>query len=122
MRILHLFICLVFVLFAAVQYNDPDPYLWIPIYGFVALEFGLAAFNRSLPYPLLLAGLAVLTIYLLSYIPDLYNWIKMGEPSIVETMKAEKPWVELTREALGLLLCVAFLGWRAWKLRPVNTK
>lgn len=117
MRIFYLFTCFVFLLFAAVQYNDPDPYIWVPIYGFVALEFGLAAYNKSLPYALLLAGLAALTIFMLSYLPDLYNWIKMGAPSIVDTMKAERPWVELTREALGLLLCVLFLGGRAWQRR-----
>lgn len=117
MRILYLFICLVFLLFAGWQYNDPDPYIWIPIYGFVALEYGLAVFNKQLPYPILLAGSGVIALYLISYIPDVYNWIQMGEPSIVETMKAEKPWVELTREGLGLLLCVLFLGWRIWRRR-----
>jgi len=118
MRILYFFICLIFLLFAGWQYNDPDPYIWIPIYGFVALEFGLAAFGKKLPYTILLAGLAVIGIFMLTYIPDVYNWIKMGEPSIVENMKAERPWVELTREGLGLLLCVLFLGWRAWQRRP----
>ena len=117
MRILNFFICLIFLLFAGWQYNDPDPYIWIPIYGFVALEYGLAAFDRHLPYRVLLAGLVLLTIFMLTYIPDLIDWIRMGEPSIVETMKAERPWIELTREGLGLMLCVMFLGWRAWKFR-----
>ncbi len=118
MRILNFFICLVFVLFAGWQYNDPDPYIWVPIYGFVALEYGLAAFNRCLPYRILLAGTVLLTIFMLTYIPDLFRWIQMGEPSIVESMKAERPWVELTREGFGLMLCVAFLGWRLWQRKP----
>lgn len=119
MRILQLFICVVFVLFAIVQYNDPDPFIWIPIYGFVALEFGLAAFGRALPYQVLLTVLAAISILMLTYLPDLYDWVRMGEPSIVDTMKAERPWIELTREALGLLLCVVALGIRAWKRKDV---
>ena len=114
MRILYFFICLIFVLFAGWQYNDPDPYIWIPIYGFVALVYGLAAFNRHLPKKVVVAGLVVLAIFMLTYIPDLFQWVQMGEPSIVETMKAERPWVELTREGLGLMLCVGFLGWQVW--------
>lgn len=114
MRILNFIICLIFLLFAGWQYNDPDPYIWIPIYGFVALEYGLAAFDRRLPNAVLLSGLVVLTMYMLTYIPDLYHWMQMGEPSIVETMKAERPWVELTREGLGLMLCVLFTAWRVW--------
>lgn len=57
------------MLFAGWQYNDPDPYIWVPIYGFVALEYGLAAFNRCLPYRVLLAGAVLLTIFMLTYIP-----------------------------------------------------
>jgi len=118
MRILNFFISLVFVLFAGWQYNDPDPFIWVPIYGFVALEYGLAAFNKRLPYRVLLAGTVLLTIFMLTYIPDLFRWIQMGEPSIVESMQAERPWVELTREGFGLMLCVTFLVWRLWKRKP----
>lgn len=114
MRILNLFICLIFLLFAGWQYNDPDPYLWVPIYGFVALVYGLAVANRPLPNKVLLAGFLVLSIFMLSYIPDLITWIRMGEPSIVSSMQAERPWVELTREAFGLMLSIAALGWRIW--------
>ena len=32
----------IFILFAVVQYNDPDPYLWIPIYLFPAVLCFLA--------------------------------------------------------------------------------
>ena len=37
MKIFNIFFCVVFILFAVVQYNDPDPYLWIPIYLYPAL-------------------------------------------------------------------------------------
>lgn len=108
MKILYIVLTIIFVLFAAVQYNDPDPYIWIPIYGFCALVCGYAAvgkFNKTA----LLIGLVPITIYMLAYIPDFWDWVKMGMPSIVETMKANKPYVELTREFGGLVICVVVL-------------
>lgn len=120
MRTLNVMICLIFLLFAGWQYNDPDPYIWIPIYGFVALAYGLAAFGMEMPYKILVSGLILMTMYMLTYIPDLYRWIQMGEPSIVDTMQAERPWIELTREGFGLMLCVAFTGWRVRLARRHN--
>jgi hypothetical protein len=39
------------------------------------------------------------------------DWIvKYHRPSLVETMQAEKPWIEKTREFFGLLIVVAALG------------
>ena len=108
MKILYIVLTVIFVLFAAVQYNDPDPYLWIPIYGFCALVCGYAAvgkFNKTA----ILVGLVPITLYMISYIPAFWDWVKMGMPSIVETMKANKPYVELTREFGGLVVCVAAL-------------
>ncbi|HEV8321136.1 MAG TPA: transmembrane 220 family protein [Myxococcota bacterium] len=40
-------LCLTFVFFAAVQYNDPDPYVWIPVYGAAALLCGLEVAGRA---------------------------------------------------------------------------
>ena len=39
----------------------------------------------------------------------------MGMPSIVETMKAEKSYVELTREFGGLVICVVTLAWQLYR-------
>jgi hypothetical protein len=43
MRILHALLCLVFIAFVGVQYNDPDFYFWMPVYAVPALWSGLAA-------------------------------------------------------------------------------
>ena len=37
MRWLHIVLSAVLIIFAALQYNDPDPYFWAPIYGLAAL-------------------------------------------------------------------------------------
>jgi hypothetical protein len=116
MKILNIILCIMFLLFLGVQYNDPDPYLWMPIYGFVAYVCGLAAtgkYNKMF----ILIGLGILCIYTLTYIPDFIDWIKMGMPSIVETMKAEKSYVELTREFGGLIICDIVLLWQYFQAK-----
>ena len=108
MKILNIILTIIFVVFAAVQYNDPDPYIWAPIYLFCAWVCGYAAMGKYNKTAILI-GLVPITAYFISYIPDFINWEKMGMPSIVETMKAETPYVELTREFGGLVICVAAL-------------
>jgi Transmembrane family 220, helix len=103
MKIINIILTLIFLLFAGWQYNDPDPYIWIPIYLFVAVVCGMAAYKNYATW-LTLGGLIVLGIYTLTYVPAFIEWIQMGMPSIVETMKAEKPYVELTREFGGLFI------------------
>ncbi len=107
MKIIYWVLSVVFALFALVQYNDPDPVQWILMYAGVAVHFGMAALGR-LYRPAVWVWLAAAVIWAATLFPDFMNWINMGEPSIVETMKAETPWVELTREFLGLV--IAALG------------
>ncbi len=116
MKILNIFLVTLFVLSALVQYNDPDPYIWVPIYLFPA-AVSFYAIKGKYNKTVILIGLIPTTLFMISYIPDFMNWIKMGEPSIVETMKAEKPYVELTREFGGLVICVAALVFQYIKAR-----
>jgi Transmembrane family 220, helix len=104
MKILNIVLCVIFLSFWGVQYNDPDPYLWMPIYAFVAWVCGLAAVKRY-NKGLIFIGLCILTVYTLTYIPAVIDWVKMGMPSLVETMKAEKKYIELAREFGGLVMC-----------------
>ncbi len=114
MRILHWVVAVLFLVFAAVQFNDPDPWAWALMYGFVAVVAALKALHhldRRLP----LVGLVVAGIWMLTLLPDFIHWVQMGMPTITGSMKAESPHVELTREFLGLVICVVVLGayWRA---------
>ena len=49
MKVLNLLLAALFLLFAFVQINDPDPALWILIYGLMAVACILAAFGRYYP-------------------------------------------------------------------------
>jgi hypothetical protein len=108
MRVIALSIAALFALSAALQLNDPDPVLWIAVYVAVALLWGMAAFGRFYrPFTVVL--LLVLTVWMLTFVPDFVEWVQMGMPTIVGSMKAEEPHIELVREFGGLFLAVASL-------------
>lgn len=114
MKIVFWVIAVLFAAFALVQYNDPDPLIWMLVYGVVVVLYVLAALEKS--HRRMALGVFVATLgWALTYVPAFWDWIQMGTPSIVETMKAEKPYVELTREFLGLLLAAAASGWLAFR-------
>jgi hypothetical protein len=103
-----------FLLFAALQYNDPDPWLWIPIYLYAATACLLAARAKA-PRPMLLFGILFCLGYagwLLVTYDGVIEWFSLHQAeNLVQTMKASKPWVENTREFGGLLIIIAALGY-----------
>jgi Transmembrane family 220, helix len=114
MKIFNIVFTILFILFAAVQYNDPDPQVWVPIYLFVAATCAYSAmgkYNKTL----ILIGLIPLTVYMISYIPAFVDWVKMGMPTVFDKMKTENPYIEMTREFGGLVICVAVLGFQYFK-------
>ncbi|MDO8365924.1 MAG: transmembrane 220 family protein [Saprospiraceae bacterium] len=116
MKILFWVLSGLFLLFTMVQYNDPDPILWMLLYGGVAVHFTLAALGR-IYRPAIWLWLVAAMVWLGFLSPDFIHWLQMGMPSIVETMKAETPWVELAREFLGLLMAAGTCGWLLWRTR-----
>jgi hypothetical protein len=112
MKIFNIFFCLAFILFAALQYNDPDPYIWMPIYLYAAVLCWLAFRNKFYPDAYLI-GIAVYTVYALYKMFDtngLVDWMtKHHAQNIADTMKAETPWVEETREFFGLVILIVVL-------------
>src|ERR1044072_5654284 len=105
MKLFNLIFCVIFVLFAALQYNDPDPYIWIPIYMYAAILCWLAFRGKYFPKAYL-AGIAVYLAYAgyLFFTKDgVLDWVtEHHAANIAETMQAEKPWIEDTREFFGL--------------------
>ena len=104
MKIIDYIIIILFLLFGLAQYNDPDFYIWVPVYAVVALIGILKMTNR--PYRMLTwIALLVIGAWALSYIPNIVDWIEDGMPNIAGSMKAESPFIEFTREFFGLILC-----------------
>jgi len=112
MKVFNVVFCFVFIVFAALQYNDPDPYIWVPIYLYTAILCWLAFRNKFYPKAYWL-GIVVYALYAVYKIFDqngLLDWIEVHHAeNIAETMKAEKPWIEESREFFGLLILIAVL-------------
>ncbi len=112
MKIFNIVFCFIFIVFAALQYNDPDPYLWMPIYLFSAFLCWRASRGRYYTglYTLTILLYSAYAIYKVVDQNGLLDWInKHHAENIAETMKAQKPWIEESREFFGLLILIAVL-------------
>ena len=113
MKVFNLIFCLLFIFSAALQYNDPDPYLWMPIYLYGALLCWLAFRSKYYPKAYLIGVFIYLAyaIYLFFAKDGVLDWInKHNAEDIAATMKAEKPWIEETREFFGLVILIVVLA------------
>ena len=102
MKIFNIILAILFLLFAAVQFNDS------PGDAGVGIISAFAAFNRYNMWAILL-GLAVVVFEMFRKFPTFALWVSDGMPSIVDEMQASSPYIELAREYLGLCLCLAVL-------------
>lgn len=104
MKITALILAVVFVLFAAVQLNDPDPELWVPVYLYAALVSALMGFKRIV-WPLILIGVVGYfagAVYM--FTPDVFgNWV--SEELANQTTDMKTTIMEEGREFWGLMIC-----------------
>jgi membrane-associated HD superfamily phosphohydrolase len=112
MRAFNILFIILFILFACLQYNDPDPYIWVSIYLYAAFLCYIAITKRYNPI-LYIFGLAVYLsygLYLFFEKSGVLNWAtEHNAESIIQMMKAEKPWIEATREFGGLMIVIIVL-------------
>ena len=111
-----------FLLFAIVQWNDPDPVIWMIFYGVMSLIYILLALGKRFAFYISVLMLITCIINMGFILPEIIKWIKDGMPSIVQSMKATIPTIEYTREFLGLLLCLIACVWviRVHKTTIIN--
>ena len=112
MRAFNLIAAALFVLSALLQYNDPDPYLWMPIYLYGAVLCWLAFRGRFYP-KWYLVGILLFAVYAVKIFFEkdgVADWMNEHQAeNIAGSMKAEKPWIEATREFFGLVILIAVL-------------
>jgi hypothetical protein len=112
MKYFNLGFCIIFILFAALQYNDPDPYVWIPIYMYAAVLCWLAFRNKFFP-KWYITGILVYAVYAVYKFFDengVWEWMtKHRAENIADSMKATQPWIEETREFFGLVILIIVL-------------
>jgi hypothetical protein len=107
MKILNSFFCFLFIISAGLQYNDADPYLWIPIYLTGASISFFAIRNTYFPR-LSLFLIALFTgycVFLFFSKNGVLTWLFEHQlENIAVGMKASTPWIENTREFFGLII------------------
>lgn len=104
MKYFALLMIFVFALFAGLQYNDPDPVLWIPIY-LTAVYASWQAYQGKSNSEMLI----VLT--LLALAGGINSWLQMTawEGLNTEDLSMKSVNQELAREALGLWICAVVM-------------
>ena len=110
MRIVNFILAIMFLLFAFVQINDPDPVIWILIYGAMAVLCIMAIFEFY-PTKFTIGLLVLYVLYSIVYIPGVLEWLKQDNKAMLfdDVAKMQYPYVEEAREFLGLLICIIVL-------------
>ena len=123
MKIFNYSFAIIFLIFAALQYNDPDPFLWIPIYLYPTYLCLQAARNQTVNqilYSIGLIGFVPYAIYKMFDENGVIDWIKYHNAgSIASTMKAETPWVEESREFFGLVIIIIVMTINYQKIKKM---
>ncbi|MFT4668091.1 MAG: putative membrane protein, partial [Gammaproteobacteria bacterium] len=86
MKITNIILGILFAIFAAVQYNDPDSWNWILLYLFVAVVSFAAAKGRY-HKGLLMVAMAGVLAWMAFLLPGFIEWLQSGMPTIVDEMK-----------------------------------
>ncbi|NNE27541.1 MAG: hypothetical protein HKN09_11920 [Saprospiraceae bacterium] len=102
MKYVHLFLAILYLSFAIVQWNDPDGLIWIIVYLMISV-IAFLAFRGSYHFWFCLVLTITLLVSASFYIPELLDWINDGMPDIADSMKASSPYIELVREFFGLM-------------------
>lgn len=115
-RIFFGFWTLMFIMFAILQVNDPDPAIWVSIYAVAAILSSLAAFGKyNLPI-LIIMTLAAFIGGIYYFPSSVSNWVIQEWQQADLTMKT--PDMEEARESFGLLIIfvimsiAVYVGWQ----------
>ncbi len=92
-QILSIPLGIVFIVFAALQYNDPDAVIWIAVYLLAAIFSFLVSFNK-INQAVLLSAFAAYAVGAVFFFPAKWEGIAIGGGDIKN--------IEEAREFLGL--------------------
>lgn len=115
MKTIAIIFGLLFVLFASFQYNDPDPELWIPIYGAAAVACLMAWAGAGRWW--FFVGMAVLYV-----VAAVHQWPPSFEGFFFGELKMHSMNIEEARESGGLSICAAVMLLFAWLTRPTSAR
>lgn len=123
MKILNGILTLLLISFAAVQYNDPDAFMWIIIYLSTAFLTGATLFDKyhSTITQLLMF---ILSINLFLILPEFsssvtnYNPNAITDPNITHTANIQ---TEIFKEVGGLIVCLLVLTFLFWQSKVTSS-
>lgn len=104
-----------------VQFNDPDPIFWISFYGACALVPAVSFFHLN-NKPLFYACLAFCLIALFMSFEGALEYTHHLDESILQSMSADKPYLEETREFFGALIALLLISAHQFIISRQNTK
>lgn len=110
MKIITGILILMFLVFALVQINDPDPMVWITIYLMMSVISGaafLGKLNRYIP----IMALIICVAMMINLWPGLMQWLASADRRLIfdDIAKMQNIYIEEAREFFGLLICMAAL-------------
>lgn len=123
MKVFNLFLAVLFVVLAFLQINDPDPVIWIIIYGAMAVVCIMAAFGYYY-IKILIAILIIFIAYGLTFLPGIMVWLKQDDKSMLfdNIAKMQHAYIEESREFLGLFICIIVLIMHLIRARKAPAK
>jgi hypothetical protein len=123
MKILKICFGVLFFLFALVQLNDPDPLVWLLVYGSMTAVSFMAALRRysTRIMTVMAAGFLIMTI---RHFDGFVNWLTSPDRYLLfdDLAKMQYPYIEEAREFLGLLICLGVLIFYFWVSRREQIK
>jgi hypothetical protein len=103
----NVLLTLAFAASVVVQYNDPDPFPWMAVYGAAAVVSGLEITRRVRPvFPALLSAVALAWAATLA--PRVIGKVPFGD--MFAEFEMSNPGIEESREMYGLLLVSAWIA------------
>lgn len=107
--IINSLLFIVFSMFAFVQLNDPDPIRWVTLYGIVAL-ISLFSNFRKIPRSVIYLFTVILLVYAGFHFTYFIDYLQIEDKNeLFGKMVYEKPYLEGTREFLGLIMAAGAL-------------
>lgn len=108
-KIFHFLFSITLFMFASLQFNDPDPIVWVSFYILCALVPSLLLFNRFYA-PLFWIAVTGCAIELITSAPGAYKYfLHMAQEPLMQGMNEDKPYIEECREFLGALIALGLI-------------
>ena len=110
MKVFNAIFAVLFLGFTALQFNDPDPYLWVPIYGSMVVVCVMAVRGKVYRNFLLTLALFYL-VYIVILSPSAWTLLSSDKRLLVfdDIATMQNVYVEEAREFFGLIICLTVL-------------